>query len=70
MKCVILYSRLFERYEVFDEDGQNISFFGTDESWLDDNDVEGRNQQWSGLTEVPLNSKEGQRIVAKIGMMK
>ena len=58
--CLILWNRVFERYECFNESGYSARATGSFE------DVQKLVQSW-GYKEVPINSKIGRSILEKIG---
>lgn len=63
--CVILHNRVFERFEVYDYTGLS-RWASANEKLFDffDAVMVSRNMNFQ---EVPLNSREGQRITARIG---
>lgn len=60
--CIILWNHVFERYECFNESGYGARA----------TDLEGAQKlvKSCGYTEVPVNSKIGRQILAKIGARK
>ncbi len=60
--CIILWNRVFERYELYNHDGTtycNSEGWETLKQYIADNP--------HCYTEVPINSKIGRQILAKIG---
>lgn len=66
--CIILHNRLFERFDIYDASGTCVWTSKSDKLHnLYDCFFEVRNE---GMKEVPVNSREGQRILARIGSIK
>lgn len=62
--AIILWNRVFERYDVYNSHGNNIAYYGdcvTAQSHIDKSGI---------YAEVPINSRIGRQILAKIGERK